>query len=438
MKAVKKLASAIWDRFFKNRGGSLTLRAGLSGLYPGSDIRRVERERGIEVISNILLAILLTAVLSLAAFFAEERVFTDGQSVKRPKSGQGEALVDTIVTISATGSEIPVVIGIDEVKLTGEAKEELFEGAFSYLEKAVLGDNPDADHVTKDLSFVTAVPGTAMTAEWVSYDTSCLYPDGRLKTEKLTWPTVVELTVKLMYFDETRYRIFAICLCPLEEEEDFAAAAADAFEEKNREAPESECVELPATVGGERVSWKQKTGSSAKAILVLGLVAAAMIVPAMDAELKRKLKKREEELLRDYPDIVSKLILLMSAGMTVRGAWERISAESGSGYALKEMKITMNEIRLGASEAGAYERFGSRVGLQAYKKLGTILSRNLRRGNRDLLPLLELEAAEAFAIRKERVRLKGEEAGTKLLIPMIGMMCIVIAIVVVPAFAGFN
>lgn len=402
-------------------------------------VDRAERESGTEKISYILLTVSVTVLLSLAALLAESSSIYDGRWVTRPKTGEGEALLETTVTRLQTGEALPVTIGIDEVKLTGEAMDRLYEEAYEYVEKAVLGKNESANCVTSELNFVTSVPGTVMKVEWVDRCAEYIHSDGSIKKESITEPTVAELMVKLTYFDEERYRLFSVYLCPPESDEDFVKAAALAVEQRNRESPESETVELPETVEGESVAWKQKGTGTALAIAVIGTVAAAAIVPAMDAEKAKKQKKREEELLRDYPDIVSKLTLLLEAGMTVRGAFEKICTEAKSdSEAYKEMKITQGEIRMGNSEAGAYERFGTRIGLLPYKRLGTILSRNLRRGNRDMLPLLELEAKEAFAMRKERVRLKGEEAGTKLLIPMVGMMCIVIAVVVVPAFASFG
>lgn len=422
MKIYKKASEKIWG-YLERKGKA----------------DKAERERGIEKIAYLLMTVTVTALLSVCALLAEKDPISDGRWVTRPKSGEGESLIETTVTRLGSGETMPVTIGINEVKLTGDAKDRLFEESFDYIEKAVLGKNESPDYVTGELRFVTSVPGTVMTVEWIDKCAAYLHSDGRIREELITEPTVAELMVKLTYFDEERYRIFGVCLWPSKSDEDFAKAAALAVELRNREAPESDRVELPETVEGENVSWKRKGTGTALAIAVLGTATAAAIVPAMDADEAKKRKKREDELLRDYPDIVSKLTLLMEAGMTVRGAFEKICTESkNESEAYKEMRITRSEIKMGNSEAAAYERFGTRIGLLPYKRLGTILSRNLRRGNRDILPLLELEAKEAFAMRKERVRTKGEEAGTKLLIPMVGMMCIVIAVVVVPAFASFG
>ena len=51
---------------------------------------------------------------------------------------------------------------------------------------------------------------------------------------------------------------------------------------------------------------------------------------------------------------------------------------------------------------------------------------------------LDREATEAFEERKNRAKELGEEAGTKLLFPMLMMLLVVLIIVMVPAFISFR
>ncbi|MDE7233218.1 MAG: secretion protein F, partial [Lachnospiraceae bacterium] len=66
------------------------------------------------------------------------------------------------------------------------------------------------------------------------------------------------------------------------------------------------------------------------------------------------------------------------------------------------------------------------------------LSQNIRKGSNDLLRLLGQEADTAFAERKNLAKKLGEEAGTKLLIPMMMMLCIVMVIIMIPAYFSFT
>lgn len=114
---------------------------------------------------------------------------------------------------------------------------------------------------------------------------------------------------------------------------------------------------------------------------------------------------------------------------------EQISAKAcGRKKAYEEMVNVMYKISGGASEGECYEEYGIRCNLSEYRKFGMMLSQNLRKGTRGLTELLEREAEDAFEQRKNLAKKAGEEAGTKLMIPLFLMLIIVFAIVIVPAF----
>ena len=62
------------------------------------------------------------------------------------------------------------------------------------------------------------------------------------------------------------------------------------------------------------------------------------------------------------------------------------------------------------------------------------MSQNLRKGTKGMTQILKQESLQAFEERKARARRLGEEAGTKLLLPMFLMLAVVLVIVIVPAF----
>ena len=90
------------------------------------------------------------------------------------------------------------------------------------------------------------------------------------------------------------------------------------------------------------------------------------------------------------------------------------------------------------SQAQALRELGSSIQLPCYQKLSVLLSQSLLRGTRDLLSRLEEEETEAFSERKETARRKGEEASTKLLMPMILMLIVILTLLMVPAFLSFS
>ena len=57
---------------------------------------------------------------------------------------------------------------------------------------------------------------------------------------------------------------------------------------------------------------------------------------------------------------------------------------------------------------------------------------------REIVKLLELEAIDAFEERKNMAKKYGEEAGTKMLFPMIVMLVVVMGIIMLPAVMAFS
>ena len=86
----------------------------------------------------------------------------------------------------------------------------------------------------------------------------------------------------------------------------------------------------------------------------------------------------------------------------------------------------------------AYEKFGKRCGVAPYMKFGALLAQNTKKGNKGLADILKMEAIQAFENRKSVAKQKGEEASTKLLFPMFGMLAVVMVIVIIPAFLSIQ
>ena len=106
-------------------------------------------------------------------------------------------------------------------------------------------------------------------------------------------------------------------------------------------------------------------------------------------------------------------------------------------YLYEEVTRCVRELSGGMSEALVYERLGIRCGAQSYVRLCTLLTQNLKRGNSELLTLLTEEASKASQERMDHARKAGEEAGTKLLLPMMLLLGVVMVIIMIPAYMSF-
>lgn len=171
--------------------------------------------------------------------------------------------------------------------------------------------------------------------------------------------------------------------------------------------------------------------------MVFGLFAMALGFYYYDDQIVDTYKKREEALIRDFPGVLSKLTLLVNAGMIIRDAWNKVS-ENGEGVLFDEMRKTESQIQNGMSIVDAYIDFGVRCSTPKIKRISSIIAQTMQRGNAELTDYLLVASKDMWEEKKHLVRRQGEKASSKLLIP-IGLMFIgILVLIVVPLVGNMN
>ena len=102
-------------------------------------------------------------------------------------------------------------------------------------------------------------------------------------------------------------------------------------------------------------------------------------------------------------------------------------------YVYAEMAVTRTEIAAGKNEADAYRDFGQRCGLDGYIRTAGFLSQNAKQGTAGLRELLEAEMLQAFVDQKSDAVQKGEKMSTRMLLPMMLMLSVVMIVLMAPA-----
>lgn len=148
-------------------------------------------------------------------------------------------------------------------------------------------------------------------------------------------------------------------------------------------------------------------------------------------------KKRTGAILDEFADVVSKLALLVNAGMILREAWEMI-AYSGEGELYDEMRLVCENINNGMSEIDAYTEFGTRCTAPEIKKFTSTIIQGVVKGNKELVEMIKMQSREMWNSKQHRVRQQGEKAASKLLIPTCIMFVGVLIMIIVPIFANLG
>ena len=405
-------------------------------LYCGTDGPEQGRKERVRQIAIAMVFLTLTVFLAAVAELKGigSRVVIQDNCIQR--GGDIQELTLNWKTEEETGS-VTVSLSAQRVPLT--ERDVLFQEAEEYILRCVRGGNESLQAIRGDVVFPETIPGTEMTVMCRPESYRWLNADGSRTAHELPEQGAEErLYVTICYYEEERELVLELLLLPEGEPEERFQQQLES-ELLLRAADNTEAyLSLPEDIEGIPVEWSVKREHNGGILLLLGLVGAVCIPVSGKRRQEERLRKREQELIADYPELVSKYLLLLNAGLSQRSVWERIVADyrkSGrQRYAYEEMCLTLREMENGIPETRAYERFGKRCRLLPYMRFSGVLVQNLQKGARGGLHLLEQEAMTAFAERKEAAKRKGEEAGTKLLLPMFGLLGIVLVIVMAPAF----
>ncbi|MGO1318594.1 MAG: type II secretion system F family protein [Cellulomonadaceae bacterium] len=171
--------------------------------------------------------------------------------------------------------------------------------------------------------------------------------------------------------------------------------------------------------------------------LVLLLIVSALAAYYFHDQVKSRVRRRSEEMVRDFCDVVSTLALLTNAGMILREAWVETSL-SGESVIYTEMRQSVEQIQNGMPEIDAIQAFGTRSLLPEVKKFTSLLVQALQRGGNDLPAMLTAQSTEAWHHKTQLIKRESSKAGSKLLLPMMLMFAGILIMVVVPMFIGMG
>ena len=385
-----------------------------------------------------------TVLLALAVFTAERVVSPTDLLVQRNAYGEGKKTEEYELTIESELDKETFTLEVEEQQYTQAEVQELFQTVMDRLDEVVLGENESFDRIEGDLNLVANLEDYPVDIQWDLDTYEVMSIDGKVREDKVTNEgTLVKLRGTLSYGEEqTMYVRNMMVYAPAREGKDkLIYEVSEALKKREEATREEASFSLPEKVGGKDLTWSQKKEAKWYYVLVIGGVCSVYLVYREKEKIKKQAKQRKEELIREYPGMISKFTMLLGTGTTVKNAWEKIvqnyelqREQIGKQAVYEEMLCTYREMQGGISEVEAYEKFGKRCGVALYIKFGAMLAQNLRKGSKGISDLLQMEAIQSFENRKSAAKRLGEEAGTKLLMPMLGMLLVVLVMVMVPAF----
>ena len=396
---------------------------------------------GIDKKEKVILAIAFFLVLIIAAFQDLSSLSIEKNTILRSPIGEDASDVNLLLEIDGIIEDYAYELEVAPVLVT---KEE----AADYFRKTKEEIDADFKDIQDYLPIKDNYLDNLVCVDWLFSPAGYVQSNGKIVTEKISEDGVLITVSAVMTcgnYEEIYtfpYRIFPEMI----KREERIKTALDLWFKKESMKEGVSVVELPQEIEGYEITWKEeKDYLFWKVFLLEGI---ALLCIWMFQKKEKEDKRREKIFLMEieYPEIVGQLQILMEAGMTIRQAWDRIAYQ----YVEKRRKAVVEELFIyeeivhmnrriaeGEKERAAYHDFGEKTGVACYRGLMRLLLVNLEKGNKDICKSLEEESRQAYEQRILLAKKLGEEASTKMLVPLMFMMLIVMLIVMAPAVISF-
>ena len=402
-------------------------------------------------ISKVILVCIMFIVLAVVMEYTDRELY-ESNKIKRNDPGDDSKEISLILSGDGV-EEQEYDLEIYERRLTEFEAQKYFEKAIVEINDSFYLGEENANYVTEKVNPSDKYVEKMVKAEW-TFSENIISDDGVIdedrleKYENYQQGVVVTAQVELQCQDYVEEYDFHFVVFPkkLSEQEQLIKQIGQSIAEQ-LSIPGEEIVVLPNEIGGKKLTWKETSQHLVAKVIAVELIVIILICIMKQKKKSEELKKRKKDMELEYSEIVSKMAILLGSGMSVKQAWSNISAryldkrkknQVSEIPIYEEMLITEREINDGKSERIAYQNFCERVNIMCYHRLIRLLISSLDRGSRNICENLEQESEEAFEERKAVARRLGEEASTKMLLPMMIMMSIVIAVIIVPAILSFQ
>lgn len=399
------------------------------------------RRRKISGKGLLLIFLILASGFMYCLLYGFSGQFKEVSSLIRGEEGSGNRKIELQVLIDREKDKT-VQLEVPEKQMSREAAEAELSEFCQRLDQEILGQNTSLLEVCYPLILKSSYGDSPITLQWQTDAPDLVSWEGELGTAIPAEGKEVILKAQLSlqgYRENYERKIFVF---PSQAEKDLAGRIKAEADRMNQEA-ESDQYYLPKSMDRMSLKWYEVSDGKGGALIFVGLLLLAGLVIAGQQKQREDQLHRAEQLDLEYPELVSRMQMLLGAGLSMRKVLERIATEyretrteekKKKNLACEEILICCRELENGLSEMEVYERLGSRCGTPYYRGLALLLEQNMTKGGQGLIPLLEQEALQAFENRQRMARQYGEKVSVRLLLPMGMMLLIVLALIMIPAF----
>lgn len=184
-----------------------------------------------------------------------------------------------------------------------------------------------------------------------------------------------------------------------------------------------------AAVAAAVLLWAAGAGVAPGAALVACAAAFAAGVLARDQALGAAVRRREEQVLTEFPTIADLLALSVAAGEGPVAAIERVVSRS-DGELARDLARVLGEVRTGTPVTRALDGLAARTGVPVLARFAEGLAVALERGT----PLVDVLHAQAADVREAGRRVLIETGARKEVSMMLPVVFLILPVTVLFAF----
>lgn len=175
--------------------------------------------------------------------------------------------------------------------------------------------------------------------------------------------------------------------------------------------------------------------------LIVGVLIAAAMIRGVQSSINSAITSKKDAIISEFPKMVSKLTMLINAGMLVRHAWDEVAHSNYTEVLYEEMRSTSKDIQEGMSIESAMQSFAARCGIKEIRKFSSLYVQAINKGASETIHSMKAMADDAWIQKKELSKQKGELASQKLMIPnlimFLGILVVVVAPMIISMFGNF-
>lgn len=198
-------------------------------------------------------------------------------------------------------------------------------------------------------------------------------------------------------------------------------------------------IKLPRKLqSGETLLWKMDTKSNAPLYFTGTIILMMFFYKNRFYAIKKEEEKAEESIVRELPEFINKLVLLLNAGVVINTAFIKIMEDhrkmnAQASYFYGQMEQISRTIReANGTLHQEFRSFAKRSGVKELMRIANIVGDNISKGS-DLAEKLKKENELLWFARKQQSKEKGRLAETKLTLPLMILLLVLIMVTIAPA-----